>query len=83
MDELLMLQALEIRIFDYKSYAAVASRREIIRGQEQRIAVSPKVQIEIFADNDNLLKANDILDRYRDKDGPSPDVCYLSEAQLI
>ena len=83
MVELLDVDTFEVRVFEYKSYAADNSHTEVFRGQERKISLVPKTQIQILADPDNLVKADEIIKKYRDNEGGAKDIAFVSDVTLV
>ena len=83
MEELLSISVDEIRVFDYKSYSAGNIHKEIFRGQEHAVALVPKVQIQIFADNENLIKADEILKKHTKYDDGTEEKIFVADVKVV
>ena len=83
MEKLLDIDVMEIRVFDYKSYASARAHTEVFRGQERRVALVPKIQIQILAEPDNLIKADEIVKSFRSETDDDEDIAFVSDVILV
>ena len=83
MDELLEVELIEIRVADFKSYASRRGHIETYRGTERNVALIPKVQIQILAEKESLIKADEIIKKYRDEGDDGNDIAFISDVTLV
>lgn len=83
MEDLLTVEVLEIRVFDFKSYSAANSHTEVFRGHERRVSLTPKFQIQILADNENLIKADQIIKKHTQYEDGEKEIIIVTDAQIV
>ena len=83
MEKLLEIDVMEIRVLDYKSYASSRAHTEVFRGQERRVALVPKIQIQILAEPDSLVAADKIIKSFRSDADDEQDIAFVSDVILV
>jgi len=81
-DELMGLNIAEIRIFDYKGYKPGDANEAKLRGAGQ-LKASPKIQLEILADNDELREAYSMIKRHLDQEKSDTESIYVVGARAL